>query len=134
MLKQKLLMIDDDQLVLVIQKKLIKNHLSGVDILAYDKAKLALDYIKKLKSKELDKLSILLDLNMPEMSGWKFLEELRKIDNHQLIKIYILTSSVDQRDRKWALKEELVREFFIKPLDKKKIQKLKEHMMILEDH
>ena len=134
MWKQKLLMIDDDQLVLVIQKKLIKNNLSGVDILAYDKAKLALDYIKKLKSKELEKLGILLDLNMPEMSGWKFLEELRKIDNYQLIKIYILTSSVDKRDRKWAFKEELVREFFIKPLNKEKIQKLKEHMMILEDH
>ena len=45
---------------------------------------------------------IFLDINMPVMDGWTFLDEFLKLPNTSMVTIKIITSSIDIRDReKW---------------------------------
>ena len=61
---------------------------------------------------------ILLDLNMPVMDGWEFLEVYAGI-RHQVakdIRIYVLTSSIDERDRQRVDQFDFVSGYLTKPL------------------
>jgi len=63
---------------------------------------------------------------MPVMMGWEFLDEFKKlssgIQNH--FKIYILSSSVDERDKERAAREPLVEGFISKPISKDRLIQL----------
>jgi CheY-like chemotaxis protein len=59
---------------------------------------------------------ILLDLNMPIMDGWEFLDEFIKIPCKQKIKIYIITSSIDSEDLKKAKTYSNVSDYLLKPV------------------
>jgi len=67
---------------------------------------------------------ILLDLNMPAMSGWDVLEALQPLQPHLLgqCAVYILTSSLAPADTNRAREYPLVVELLHKPLDQAKIQ------------
>ena len=70
---------------------------------------------------------ILLDLNMPIMDGWEFLDEFIKIPCKQKITIYIITSSIDRADVEKAKTYSNVSNYILKPVT---IEGLKE---ILEE-
>ncbi len=59
---------------------------------------------------------ILLDLNMPIMDGWEFLEEFIKIPNKKKITIFIVSSSADPKDMQKAKEYEAVTNYIIKPI------------------
>ena len=67
---------------------------------------------------------IFLDLNMPIMDGWEFLDEFGKLSEEKDIRIYILSSSVDSRDMERAKKYGMVNGFIAKPLTDAKIKEL----------
>ncbi|WP_264521693.1 response regulator [Flavobacterium sp. N1994] len=70
---------------------------------------------------------IFLDLNMPIMNGWEFLENLSKVKNNINLNfnIYILSSSINPEDEERAKKNELVTGFLSKPLGKENIEQIK---------
>lgn len=61
---------------------------------------------------------IFLDLNMPIMNGWEFLDEFVKLPNPSLIKtvIYVISSSVDPRDIDKVQEYELISNYILKPI------------------
>ncbi len=95
------LCIDDDKITLMICKKVILMANFCKEVHTFQDAEKALDYIENLhlNHQELPDL-IFLDLNMPVMDGWQFLDELHeKIkDTHTQIPIVILSSSVAPED------------------------------------
>ncbi len=69
---------------------------------------------------------VFLDINMPEMSGWDVLDEL-KDHNEILIKfmtIYMISSSIDLTDKNKSIDNPLVKAFVSKPLSGKVIKEL----------
>ncbi len=58
---------------------------------------------------------ILLDLNMPIMDGWDFLEKMNEKNLKQ--KVYILTSSTSELDRQRSKEYDNVVEFLVKPVE-----------------
>lgn len=58
---------------------------------------------------------ILLDLNMPKMNGFEFLEAMRKEREFQNIKVFVLTTS-DEKEDKIAAKQLGISGFITKPL------------------
>ena len=74
---------------------------------------------------------ILLDLNMPLMSGWDVLEALQPLQPHMLGRcaVYILTSSLAPADTNRAREYPLVAGLLHKPLDQDKIQAIQACML-----
>ena len=68
---------------------------------------------------------ILLDINMPVMDGFEFLEEFQnnpKCCKHT--KVFVLTSSTQEEDREHALRYDCVKGVFDKPLNEEQIKEL----------
>jgi len=69
---------------------------------------------------------IFLDINMPVMNGWEFLEEFQSFSaslSHP-IKIYLVSSSVDESDINKSKKYPAITDYVIKPLNRDKYRQL----------
>lgn len=121
-------LIDDDEIFQFATKRFIeiKNLSKSIEIFANGKR--ALDHILTQKKGDDSFLPeiILLDLNMPIMDGWDFLMEMEKLDisMKQNTIVYILSSSIDDKDIARANKISLVRDYVIKPVDEEKLNKI----------
>ncbi|MCB1139860.1 MAG: response regulator [Leptospiraceae bacterium] len=69
---------------------------------------------------------IFLDLNMPVMDGWEFLESLHPFASAENTQVYIVSSSVDERDRKQALASPFVRDYLVKPVLPETLKNIKD--------
>ncbi len=67
---------------------------------------------------------ILLDLNMPIMDGWQFLDEFTKIKTQKKITIYIITSSIDPADVTRSKAYESVNNYIVKPITMETLKRL----------
>ncbi len=95
--------IDDDPITVFGIKKMLKNIASCRDINAFENGKLALDNLSERITKEVQVPEVIfLDINMPIMDGWEFLEELVALNIRQRILINVITSSIDPKDyQRW---------------------------------
>lgn len=117
--------IDDDPIFRFGTKKLMEKVQASLNFLIYKNGKEAFeDIIYKLKSNTNIPDVILLDLNMPIMDGWQFLDEFATIEKVDRIPIYIVSSSVDSRDIEKAKNYEIVNDYIIKPFSLSVIQDL----------
>jgi CheY-like chemotaxis protein len=113
-----IVLIDDDPISTFVTEKLIlKNVKEPCQFFKYQSAKLALDEINSIRPNYL-----FLDLNMPGMTGWDFLD-IFKPDNIKP-EVYILSSSVDERDITKASSYSIVKEYLSKPLIKSYINSI----------
>ncbi len=128
------LLVDDDEINNFISIKLIKKALLNTEIMACLNGKFAIDQLYEIQKKDPAKLPdyILLDINMPIMNGWEFLDEYKRlnIDPQGKTKIYIISSSVFSNDINKARSYPLVKDFISKPLNVDKIVEL----FRVEDH
>ncbi len=64
---------------------------------------------------------LLLDLNMPNLNGWQFLEQFAAIRPQKNISIYLVSSSIWEDDLQRAKSNLLVQDFISKPIFKDKL-------------
>lgn len=114
--------IDDDPVNNLICKLTIEMVAEKPEVLTFTDAAQCFDYIQKQYSANRDQTNtvLLLDINMPVMSGWEFLERFDNLgeDVKKLFKIFILSSSVDERDKQRSYANKNVSAFMVKPLVK----------------
>ncbi|GER60406.1 response regulator [Patiriisocius marinus] len=67
---------------------------------------------------------ILLDLNMPIMDGWQFLDNFTQIEVDKKIIIYIVSSSIDPVDIERSKKYGMVSNFVVKPISTDKVKEI----------
>lgn len=125
---QSVYLIDDDEIFQFATKRYIEIKKLSKRIEVFANGKRALDHILAQKKGEDSLLPeiILLDLNMPVMDGWDFLMEMEKLDvsiKENTI-IYILSSSIDDKDIARAHAISLVKDYVIKPVDEEKLSKI----------
>ena len=115
--------IDDDKLFVFLTKKTISTTHIEADISEFNDGQEALDYLREVAGDN-ERLPdvILLDLSMPIMDGWEFLEEYSQIAPTitKKIKLYIFSSSISPHDIERAKNISVVTDFIIKPLFKEK--------------
>ena len=122
--------IDDDKIYVNLVKKIIEIKKLSENLLIYKNGKEALDYFKNIMENVTDEEKlpdiIFLDLNMPVMDGWEFLNEFIKIKNNlnKKITLYVVSSSIDPRDLERAKSFNLVTDYLIKPIELKKFEKI----------
>ncbi|MCC5921917.1 MAG: response regulator [Cyclobacteriaceae bacterium] len=113
-----LILVDDDPLNNKINSLIIHRVNPQIEVRSFYDPQKAIEVImgEKLNSSKL----LFLDLNMPVLDGWGFLEQLQQ--NNIPLNTVILTSSVDKRDQMRAEKYDLVKGFILKPLTKEKLE------------
>lgn len=122
-----LALVDDDDTFVFITKKIIEKTDFVKEIKVFGNGLAALNYIKENINSEY-KLPdvILLDLTMPIMDGWEFLDEFTHLETQKTNKIiiYICSSSISPHDIIKAEKISFVSDFIIKPLTKDKFSEI----------
>jgi CheY-like chemotaxis protein len=112
-------LVDDDPINNLINRRLLTKTGICDKILEFLSAQDALNQIKLLKKE--DTLLIFLDINMPVLNGWEFLEAYNELFSDRNDKIVILSSSIDFQDRQKAMEYPIVTGFIEKPLSLEKI-------------
>ena len=121
---QEIIIIDDDEVIVFLHEIILSEYVSvGTSIRTYNYATDALMYLNTIETEK--KILILLDLNMPEVSGWDFLNELNKNSTNENIYIIIVTSSIDINEKIKAKNYKQVLQFMEKPLLIEKIMEWK---------
>lgn len=125
------LLIDDNEIDNFINKRIFENSDFTNTVFTHTSSKSAFEFLKNIESlKEPPALLIpdyiLLDLNMPMMDGFHFLEEFKKFSPafKTKMKIIVLTCSLNPDDLKRVKKHKSVVEYFNKPLTEKDLQEL----------
>jgi len=123
-----IIFIDDDIMSNLIHEKIAQTISPQMQISSYLDSVVALSYLKQIAKTNLEKFPdiIFLDLNMPEMDGWEFLEELNRLKAFSLknCKVYMVTSSIDHGDIEKAKSHKMVHDFISKPLTNDKLYTL----------
>ncbi len=115
-----LILIDDDEMSNLLSKLIAFDFDNGMDVLTYTNPELGLSHlISKMDEPEYKSL-VLLDIRMPELTGWEVLEQLEpyKEQIRKNFRIFMLSSSIHPDDRARSMENELVTGFIEKPLTK----------------
>lgn len=125
--------IDDDPIFVYGTKRLMKEIDFCENIIVYNNGQDALDGLLEIYDSG-EKLPpfIFLDLNMPIMNGWEFLDEFTKIPNNNLMKtvIYIISSSIDPRDLEKVKNYKAVNNYILKPITPKDLETVLGSVMV----
>lgn len=113
MLKKVFILEDDDIASFILQKEL-ERHPSFHDSIIFENGEKAMQHIMN-QPNELPDL-IFLDINMPIMDGWEFLDELKTSFPDFKVPIAMLTSSINPEDIENSKKHSSVIGFFSKPI------------------
>ncbi len=123
--------IEDDPTTLMLSNFLFTTEDFCKNFIEIENGKIAYDYFEEYSTQpDTDKVIpdlIFLDLNMPVMGGWEFIEEMES-DFPELLsqlKIIVLSSSVDPSDQDLAQENRYVLDFFDKPLTQELLDQLK---------
>lgn len=118
------ILVDDNDIDLFVQKRLLElNHFAS-QILTYQSPVDALNFLRT--TDEVPEV-IFLDLNMPILDGYEFLDEMMQLPAEKLAKVQviILTSSSSMADREKTMNYPVVVDFISKPLSQSNLQQLK---------
>jgi CheY-like chemotaxis protein len=122
-----LFIVDDDPIHQKITEILLTRMEVATEISKFSDSQDTLDFLlaHKLEQHILPDI-ILLDLNMPIMDGWEFLDVFKDIrhDFAKTIRIYVLTSSLNEADRDRVLAYGFVSGYLTKPLTKNMIEEI----------
>lgn len=120
-------LIDDDRIYQFTAQKTIEATQLASHILAFHHGKEAINFIQaNQECGETLPDIIFLDINMPEMDGWQFLDAFKAI-KHKLSKsiiIYMVSSSVDEYDLRRSSQYQEVTNYLIKPVVKERFTEL----------
>lgn len=112
----KVLLIDDDDIVNSINSVIIKHAKFANEVESINNVPNAIDFLNQLKSTGDTPDIIFLDLNMPGQDGWDFIEEYEKIGLNGSTKVIMLTSSISAKDEERASSSKAITAFISKPL------------------
>ncbi|EPR67729.1 response regulator [Cyclobacterium qasimii] len=122
-----ILLIDDDEPTNFLHKIIIDDSGLANKVVAVQSGYEALEYLENKEDGEYPQPDLIfLDINMPAMNGWEFLEEYNKLDEGIKGKVVVvmLTTSINPDDKKKALSKGFINGFLSKPLSKEMLEKL----------
>ena len=117
------ILVDDEQVDQILYKMVIDESGLVQSLMSFRYAQEALDYLLKPNRPEID--VIFLDINMPRMTGFEFLEAATAELGESFAKIVVvmLTTSMNPDDEDRARQFPVVKEYIHKPLQKEHLER-----------
>lgn len=133
-MSKNIMLIDDNKIDLFVSQKIIEKFNAEFKVQMFKSAMLAINYLKELElNMNFESINtvpnvIFLDINMPQINGFQFLDEIHKLNfmHNNSIEIYMLSSSSCIQDINNAKGKGLCSGYINKPLT---IEKLKSVMV-----
>ncbi|MCE6988980.1 response regulator [Dyadobacter sp. CY323] len=129
---ERLCVIDDDPVFTFLLKKMIEKEPVASDCFFFENGQDAIDYLTEYKDQEtrLPEL-ILLDINMPILDGWQFIDEFAKLKSQlsRNITIFMISSSTDTDDYNRAMATGYVDDYIRKPIYAAELQKIVQRVL-----
>ena len=113
---QHVLLVDDDDIFNMLHGEVLKRLIPGVQIDVFKSGQELLHYLEQDSDKTFDLL--FLDIRMPVMGGFEVLDAMATMNAERFShsRIYVLSSTLDDRDLKRAKETPLVTDFIGKPM------------------
>jgi response regulator RpfG family c-di-GMP phosphodiesterase len=111
-------LIDDDFIHQFGMKRMLQRYQPSAGVIEFSNGLDAINFFKApLQEEEIPEV-IFLDINMPVMNGWEFIDEFVKIRAglQKKVDIYILSSSTDSHDIQKAKSNPEIKDYIVKPL------------------
>lgn len=123
--KISLLVVDDDDINTFIIKKIAEKTGCDVTVLSKTNGQLAIDYLTDClaNGRSFPDL-ILVDINMPVLNGWEFIEAFEKMGAKADVDIFMSSSSVYDNDIEKSKNYKSIKEFISKPISVEKLRDL----------
>ena len=132
--KQNVCLIDDDNIYQYTARVLLESTGLANHIQSFYNGQDALSYLKDEKNNTTEELPdlIFLDINMPVMNGWEFLEEYQKLHPNlpKPMHVYVVSSSVDYSDMQRSRSYKEVSDYLVKPVNRSKYLELIESLNV----
>jgi len=122
---QSVMLVDDNEIDNIINEKIIESSSFAENILVFQTGQEALDYLREHQEDASNLPEIVfLDINMPIMDGFQFLEEFESFSEEVLkkCKIIMLSSSISPKDIDRAASSRYVKKYLNKPLNARYLQ------------
>lgn len=133
MKKNRVCIVEDDVVFRLFCKTLMRDSGFSDHFVEFDNGHKALAWFVLLDPDSLKVPNVvILDINMPQMDGWAFLEAFKNVDDSikANLKIYLLTSSLAEIDRTRAMEHPLVNGYFSKPFQDWHILQIENDLLV----
>lgn len=111
--------VDDDKIYRYVFERQLKKQDSSIQIAQFTNGATAFEAMQEAITRQQGIPSIIfLDLNMPIMNGWEFLEAFERLslELQKRIHIFVVSSSINQKDMQNAKENQHVEDYLIKPV------------------
>src|SRR6266487_1910985 len=123
---QRIIMVDDDPYSHMICKHIMRRIAGEIELLEFTFPEEGIEFIESAFNKTTNEKPtiLLLDINMPVMTGWDFLERYEKAESDikNQLTIYLLSSSIDHHDKERAAANKHIKDFLTKPFRKEMVE------------
>lgn len=118
-----IMLIDDNKIDNFFHERVIRKNNAAKEVIAMESGQAAIDHIKA-RDAVLQPELIFLDINMPGMDGWEFIEHYKLLDNslQKAMIVVMLTTSDNPDDIARARTQGILSDFKTKPLTKEMLE------------
>ena len=123
----KILLIDDSEAINFIHNFILEELNCANEVIIKENGEEAINYLKSLRDIDSNFPELIfLDINMPKLNAWEFIEEFRLFDESSKIqsRIFLMTSSIDPGDALKANSYQEIQELKDKPFDEAVIKQI----------